>query len=49
MHIKTREVSVNAISYETTLIIPISLFLFSFFYDNFIAIRCILARYMFVK
>ncbi len=38
MQIKTREFSVNAISYETAIIIPI--YLFSFFYDNVIAIRC---------
>ncbi len=42
MQIKTREFSVNAASYETTLInsyLPI--FFSSFFYDNVIAIRCI--------
>ncbi len=39
MQIKTRKFSVNAISYESTLIN--SYLKFSFFYDNVIAVWCI--------
>ncbi len=38
----TREISVNATSYETKLINTyLPFFFFTFFYDNVIAIRCI--------
>ncbi len=42
MQDETREISVNATSYETKLInCYLPFFFFTFFYDNVIAIRCI--------